>query len=424
MVRLCNPGKVSELALAGLLVAYIGGIATAQANPGALAPHSKNALTQGGNVAALAALLVLVRTYNARKGCVGKWTWSWVTLCVLGLNLVARLGVIGVLKARGTDADNYKAKYVRWDQAAAVGGMVAVLAEMYYALVPQMRFRTVFFFLALVFALPVALALPRMFGGTNPDADILRVSVELSQTAYGKYDGKDQATRVHAESRTLTKGGHALYVSFAGTENATDVKVDVNIADTPLPAGWRRAGDPEARAHKGFVDLYAQLREGVRAKVRNLLTPETRAVVLTGHSLGGALATLAALDLANAPVVHPQAQAAVPVHAYTFGAPQIGDGAFVKQFNARVPHCVRVVNPFDPVPKLLATQLLHTKGYYPVASLTLDSPLTAHNLSTYALAIKRPAWLRTLGVFAPLTYLGAAAGGVALYHFLRNRAGA
>ena len=56
-----------------------------------------------------------------------------------------------------------------------------------------------------------------------------------------------------------------------------------------------------------------------------------------GHSLGGALATLAAGRYERAPEV------------YTFGAPRVGDGEYVESLDTPV---YRIVNGRDVVPKL------------------------------------------------------------------------
>ena len=76
-------------------------------------------------------------------------------------------------------------------------------------------------------------------------------------------------------------------------------------------------------------------------------------VYVTGHSLGGALASLAALDIAAA---HPRRRLLV----YTFGAPMVGDRRFAAQFRAACPRAFRVVNEMDPVPKMPYTFL----GFY------------------------------------------------------------
>lgn len=404
MVRLCTPTKVSTASLTTLIVAYFvvtGGVQLLRFSPALSA-----VLFQGANVGTLGALIAIVASMNQRRGCGGRWTWSWVTLGVLGLNLLARLISIAVLAVRDRNDANGEARFVRWDETAKTVGLVAVLAEIYYALVPNMRFRSTLFIFGLLFVVPLALAIPRLLTAPSVDKDTLQAALRFSAKAYEAYDGgNDQTKRV-------VSGEHAgwTYVGFAGTETAKDAKTDVTISDSALPEGWLRPGD-RARAHTGFADMYAKLRDKVRVLVK-----DAKQVTFVGHSLGGALASLAALDVASG---FPDKT----VRVVTFGAPQVGDHNFVKLFDARVDLCVRVVNPFDPVPKLLASQLRHTKGYYAVASLSLDSPVTAHNMKTYEVALGRPRWAQMLGVFAPATYVGVAALAVGAYHiFIRRSA--
>ena len=66
-----------------------------------------------------------------------------------------------------------------------------------------------------------------------------------------------------------------------------------------------------------------------------------------GHSLGGALATLCAFDVAAA-IKEAGARAAggkaIDVSCYTFGAPRTGNRAFCHEFNALVPNCWGIIN--------------------------------------------------------------------------------
>ena len=57
-----------------------------------------------------------------------------------------------------------------------------------------------------------------------------------------------------------------------------------------------------------------------------------------GHSLGGVMAVLAAFDIAD---LQPWAS----LQVYTVGAPRPGNGAFARQYNAKVPHTWHVINP-------------------------------------------------------------------------------
>ena len=58
-----------------------------------------------------------------------------------------------------------------------------------------------------------------------------------------------------------------------------------------------------------------------------------------GHSLGGALATLAALGIRQACPTD-----MVDVSCYTFGAPRTGNHAFAREYNAAVPDTWSIIN--------------------------------------------------------------------------------
>ncbi|RCN30532.1 triacylglycerol lipase [Ancylostoma caninum] len=70
-------------------------------------------------------------------------------------------------------------------------------------------------------------------------------------------------------------------------------------------------------------------------------------VAFTGHSLGGALATLAAARAARQGL-----RPGNKILVYTFGAPRVGDSTFAANFNRIIPNCYRVVFRHDIVPHL------------------------------------------------------------------------
>lgn len=395
-MRFCEPAKVTHAWLVGLQVAHALALSASWANPARLPPHTANLLIQVTNVAALGVLAWAIARANRRAGCGSKWTFTWVTGGVLGVSLLARLGALAWLSARGATSRNQEAKFVRWDRAAAALGTVAVFGELYFALVPRHRLRVLLFVLGLCFVVPGLVAAFETVGGLPaPSREFLTKCLDLSARAYDVYEPStgNLANRVH----TVVEGG-VTYVSFAGTEDSRDAKIDANIGDTALEWSPR-----PARAHTGFARTYAA--------IRHAIVVDTPAVVFTGHSLGGALATLAGLDFAR--------RASVTV--VTFGAPHVGDGNFVRAFDAAVPTCIRVVNPYDPVTRVLGAQLLHTKGYYPVTSLKRDFPTTAHSLGTYRLAVGLPRWVQLLGMAAPVGYIAVAVAVVAAWHLVVKR---
>ncbi|KAL6643766.1 hypothetical protein ACP70R_018532 [Stipagrostis hirtigluma subsp. patula] len=95
-------------------------------------------------------------------------------------------------------------------------------------------------------------------------------------------------------------------------------------------------------------------------------------VTATGHSLGGALALLAAPDVAQE-----LSGAGVPVSAVTFGAPLVGNRAFCELLTSCGVRVLRVVTGRDIVPTLPPESM----GYVHAGDeLKLDAPLSLTNI--------------------------------------------
>jgi hypothetical protein len=107
------------------------------------------------------------------------------------------------------------------------------------------------------------------------------------------------------------RAGALTVVAFRGTEpeDPTDLFADARFERV----AWTVDGMAMGTVHRGFAEAFRS-RFPDDAKFRQLLAGSTRAL-FTGHSLGAALATLAAS------VVRPD-------HLYTFGSPLVGDEAF------------------------------------------------------------------------------------------------
>lgn len=166
--------------------------------------------------------------------------------------------------------------------------------------------------------------------------------------------------------------GHAV-LAFRGTEIVTP-----SDFGRPLPAllerfrasGWDWAGNLDFRpvpwphgggqVHKGFLEGHDVMERHPELRA-SLQEVAQGSLWLAGHSLGGALATLAAAS--------PLGSRAAGL--FTFGAPPGGDAAFAE--TVRVPHC-RFVNGDDAVPRvpLGAVGFVHHGRlvHRPVASAT------------------------------------------------------
>jgi pimeloyl-ACP methyl ester carboxylesterase len=103
-------------------------------------------------------------------------------------------------------------------------------------------------------------------------------------------------------------------------------------------------------------------------------------VTICGHSLGGALATLLALDLAaNTAFAEPA--------VYTYGSPRTGDSLFAATYDQVVKNSYRVTNRLDVVTALPPTFVGYEHVLTPYelnpARLVKCTLICEHSLATY-----------------------------------------
>lgn len=148
-------------------------------------------------------------------------------------------------------------------------------------------------------------------------------------------------------------GPRRIVLAFRGTASRQNVMSDVQAWRTPFPYQHQVApsywtGRP--MVHKGFLEAWLTVREQVLQQVTSLMkstAPEHPCQILvTGHSLGGALAQLAAYDIK---MNCADSGADVKVSCYILGAPRVGNAAFARAFEAAGAHSWSIINRGDPV---------------------------------------------------------------------------
>lgn len=166
-------------------------------------------------------------------------------------------------------------------------------------------------------------------------------------------------------------------LAFRGTEadRMADIRADANAVQTTCPTG--------GRVHSGFKEHY----DDAERQVEELLDDEKikdKPLFITGHSLGGAVATMATRRLSNEHKI---------AACYTYGAPRVGTEEWVTQIKSPI---YRIVNSADPVPMVplsgivifflvkafrIAGSLIPIPGIEPV--FTWIGNLLERNLSGY-----------------------------------------
>tara|TARA_R110000764_G_scaffold22158_1_gene55532 strand:+ start:722 stop:1504 length:783 start_codon:yes stop_codon:yes gene_type:complete len=145
-------------------------------------------------------------------------------------------------------------------------------------------------------------------------------------------DAKSKLISINSAECLITRAGDQLWIAFRGTQpnQLNDIKADLDF--------FREKSDSAGMVHGGFKDEIDELWEEVTKELlRNSKLKTPREVYFCGHSLGGAMATIAATR-------YPLATA-----LFTFGSPRVGGKTFVD--TCCVPH-YRFVNNNDLVAKV------------------------------------------------------------------------
>ncbi len=184
----------------------------------------------------------------------------------------------------------------------------------------------------------------------------------FTQTALVRADGAvhASATAGHVEVAAMLKDtnvfglmGHnpsirTAFVSFRGSADLADWIADFDVVPTPY---LQIANFGEVAA--GFQRVYELVRSSIVANLA-AATAGCDQILLTGDSLGAAVAVLAAPDIfRNMP------PNAIEPRLVTFAGPRVGLSAFAAAFNTLVESCFRLVNFLDIVPQVPPAPYVH-----------------------------------------------------------------
>ncbi len=191
-----------------------------------------------------------------------------------------------------------------------------------------------------------------------------------------------------------------VVIAIRGTEGIQEWIHDAQFLPKPCPF-MAAAG----RTEDGFTDMYESMRTGldttsptlVQALPKLQFPMPVTSLTICGHSLGGALATLLALDVAVNTKFTPT--------VYTYASPRTGDPQFVSVYNHAVPNTIRIANRLDLVPKLPLPPLYeHVLGLNELTSATIVPPkilikpelACLHILTSYLFLLSLQAGAQTL----------------------------
>lgn len=180
---------------------------------------------------------------------------------------------------------------------------------------------------------------------------------------------------------------NTIVIGFKGTDSARDAITDVNAFKTVESISEINSRDlvVPLEGHRGFIGRFLNLLPQVLDDVNALLQsggPDRTKMLITGHSLGGALATVAAIVLAQ---FYPQ----LPIQLITFEAPRSITTNTLSRLLGYLPtktmeeNAIRISCKEDPVPNV-PTQNMHYahvgKSFY--ITDKIGSSLNQHRLAT------------------------------------------
>jgi len=128
---------------------------------------------------------------------------------------------------------------------------------------------------------------------------------------------------------------NSLIIAFRGTKSDLDWIADLKVEQELFPFAMNSGS-----VHSGFLSIYKSCREGLLDIVKERAA--NKKVYITGHSLGGSLATLFGFELAMTNLCTP--------NVYSFGAPKVGNKGFKEKYDEFVRRSIRFVNIYDVVP--------------------------------------------------------------------------
>ncbi|KAJ5434790.1 hypothetical protein N7491_005385 [Penicillium cf. griseofulvum] len=208
-----------------------------------------------------------------------------------------------------------------------------------------------------------------------PTYPLLQLAAKYSRRVYDKPSGRERHSYVNSDWLQGTKAMvvkslplddmNTIVFAIRGTQSFLDWAVNVHTAPTS-PIGF--LDDPSNCCHSGFLSVARKMVAPVAARLRSLLEEDpsrmSYSLVFTGHSAGGAVASLLYLHLlSESPAVQSELThlrgCFKHIHCVTFGAPPISLHPLQLSPTARKSKSIffAFINEGDPVSRA-------DKGYF------------------------------------------------------------
>ena len=187
--------------------------------------------------------------------------------------------------------------------------------------------------------------------------------------------------------------GHA-FLAIKGTASLYDALADLNAGIKTSHTG--------SKVHQGFFYAFDSILRDLAKFMSGLKDVHT--IHCVGHSLGGAIATLAADWI--------KAGRTINVKLYTFGSPRVGLQMFSQRCtsNVKSENIYRMYHKTDPVPMVPTWPFSHVpngSGDYLVFSPLAGAPWEYHLMKHYIHSAEKHGTWASIGKARPIPYLDA-----------------
>eukprot|EP01135_Chromosphaera_perkinsii_P007866 Nk52_evm58s1020 gene=Nk52_evmTU58s1020 len=202
-----------------------------------------------------------------------------------------------------------------------------------------------------------------MARGSAGSTDSFEKSKRIQPEIYGYSVIQEVNDPLTDSNAFVCKKNNRIAIAFRGTKSYKNVATDLKTDKVMLSEEWVYKNDlidsqskgatfmdyfrsklsykEKCAAHQGFWESYCRLRKILCLLVIQHWKEDMDYCWITGHSLGGALASLLAFEIS--------CKYGIPSIVYTFGSPRVGNRAFASKFNVAVPRCYRICMDGDVV---------------------------------------------------------------------------
>jgi hypothetical protein len=176
--------------------------------------------------------------------------------------------------------------------------------------------------------------------------------------------------RTGSHAYVWKSGPHSLVVAFRGSHDLLDLCNIVNAKQTGFDFKQYKT-----HIHTGVLHMFESIESELTKDIYG--QTKTKHITFCGHSLGGALAQLAAAYYGAV------SENNIRIECHTFGSPMVGADGFKSFHDDNVAESIHVTTSLDPVPRLPLFCAYKPVGSHLRLLTSTWNPLHAHDLDLY-----------------------------------------